>query len=141
MANCNNKIKNTCGDSLMAECVDYEGNVNSQSALTDENCLSTEQTTQDIYNQLEQINVTDINDCLDYPKNTEGKVEIKSVVIKHGEEICSIKETLETIKSEAFLNLDISNSGLDFLCLETECGDQIRTIKDWIQAITNRVCD
>ena len=48
---CNNKIKHTCFEPTKAECVDYEGTVNSQSELVDNSCLSIEETTQDIYNQ------------------------------------------------------------------------------------------
>ena len=142
MGRCSDKIKHTCGDSLKAECVDYEGNVNSQSELLNDSCLSVEDTTQDIYNQLEEIDVSDINnECLEYDENEKGKIEIKTVVKKHGDEICSIKETIDTIKSEAFLDLNIANSGLNFLCLETECETSIQTVRDWIQAVTNRLCD
>lgn len=137
---CNNKIKNTCGDSIKAECVDYEGEVNSQSELVNESCLSIEETTQDIYNQLEQIDVTDIEDCLDY-EETEGKVLIKDAVKLQGAEICEIKNELENIRAEAFLDLNISDSGLDFLCLETECETSVQTVRDWIQAVTNKICE
>ncbi len=137
---CNNKIKHTCGDSIKAECVDYEGEVNPQSELINENCLSIEETTQDIYNQLEQIDVTDIEDCLDY-EETEGKILIKDAVKLQGVEICEIKNELENIRAEAFLDLNISDSGLDFLCLETECETSIQTVRDWIQAVTNKICE
>lgn len=136
---CNNKIKHTCSDSLKAECVDYEGEVNSQSSLVDKSCLSIEETTQDIYTQLEEIDVTNIDDCLEYEK-IDGKVQIKSAVKKHGEEICAIKTEIENIKAEAFLDLNISNVGLDFLCLETDCGNEIQTVKDLLQALINKVC-
>lgn len=136
---CSNKIKHTCVDSMKAECVDYEGTVNSQSELIDEGCLSIEDTTQDIYNQLEEIDVTDIDDCLEYAE-TDGKILIKDVVKKHGEEICLLKEQLETLEGTAICDTVISGCGIDFSCLETQCGNEIQTLKDWIQAVTNKIC-
>jgi hypothetical protein len=136
---CNNKIKHTCGDSIKLECADYEGTTNIMSVLKDESCISGEDAVQDIYNQLEEINVADISNCLTYTQ-TSGKVPIKTAVKKHGQEICEIKQQLENIKSEAFLDLDISNSSIDFKCLETDCGDEIQTLRDWIIAVTNKIC-
>lgn len=52
---CNDKISNLCGNKTYAACVDYEGTVNSQSELINDECLSIEETTQDIYNQLEDL--------------------------------------------------------------------------------------
>lgn len=136
---CNNKIKHTCGDSLKAECVDYEGTLNSESGLINESCLSIEETTQDIYEQLKQINVTDINDCLSY-QETGGKVLINSVVKTHGEELCALKQQITALQNTTICNISILNCGIDFKCLQTPCGNEIQTLKDWIQAVTNKIC-
>jgi hypothetical protein len=137
---CNNKIKHTCGDSLKAECVDYEGTTNSQSELVDEGCLSIEETTQDIYNQLEEIDVTDIDDCLEYTE-TDGKILIKDVVKKHGGEICLLKEQLETLNDAAICDTNIEACNLDFKCLVDSCGDDITTLGQLLQAMIDRICE
>lgn len=53
---CNdNKISNNCGNIVYASCTKFEGTTNTQSELSEEQCLSIEETTQDIYNQLEDL--------------------------------------------------------------------------------------
>lgn len=141
MGRCNNKVKYTCGDVVKATCVDYEGTVNNNSSLKDEKCLDIEQTTQDIYNQLGQIDVSKIDDCLDYAE-TNGKIQINKVVVKHGEEICELKEQIKTLQETALCNLDITKCGLDFKCLVADpCGTgNIKTLADLLQAMINKIC-
>lgn len=137
---CNNKIKHTCGDSLKAECVDYEGTVNPQSELVGEGCLSIEETTQDIYDQLEQIDVTDIDDCLDY-EEIDGKILINSAVKTHGEEICEIKEQITLLQNTTICNTNITSCDLDFKCLVDSCGDDITTLGQLLQAMIDKICE
>lgn len=136
---CNNKIKHTCGDSLKAECVDYEGEVNPQSGLINDSCLSIEETTQDIYNQLEQIDVTDIDDCLNY-EEIGGKILINSAVKTHGEEICAIKQQITALQNTAICNTIITGCNLDFKCLVDSCGDDITTLGQLLQAMIDKIC-
>ena len=136
MRRCSKKEKLTCDGSIYDECVLYQGTVNTQSELQEEDCLTIGETTQDIYNQLEEINVSDIDDCLEYQDK-----KIKTVVKKHGQEICDIKTQLESLKDTALCNTNIKDCGIDFKCLETTCGNEIQTLKDWIQAVTNKICE
>lgn len=55
---CNkNKIKHNCGSIEYASCIRYEDTVSANSSLDPENdCLSLEETTKDIYEQLDDIN-------------------------------------------------------------------------------------
>ena len=49
-----NKTKQNCGTILYGVCVRYEGGVSANSSLT-AGCLNLEETTQDIYDQLDEI--------------------------------------------------------------------------------------
>ena len=85
--NCN-KVKNTCAASTYAECVTYEGEVNENSTLKTHCALSIEETTQDIYTQLEEINLSELgNTCLEYILNEEDKIIVKNVLLKFEEKI------------------------------------------------------
>lgn len=141
---CNKKTKLTCGESTYSTCVDFEGTPNSQSTLTD--CLDQEQVDQDQYNQLEniwsEIDLQQLGDrCLDYVETEEGKIVVKNVLNKFEEEICNLKEQINTLQNSALCDTDITNCGIDFNCLQTQCGNEIQTLKDWIITITNRICD
>lgn len=138
---CPTKTKFSCPDFVYAECTKYEGEVNSQSALAEQSCYSIEETTQDIYNQLDYIDVRNIDNELDYDTTESGDIVIKNVAKKHAAEIVTIKQDLETVKQTAFLDLNITNLGLDFACLQTQCETDIQTVKDLFQALINRICD
>jgi hypothetical protein len=90
MKNCN-KIKSTCGTRIQAECVDWEGAVNTKSELEGEECLSISDTTQDIYTQLEEIDLSALGEsCLTYVETEAGKKIVKNVLLKFEEKICEL---------------------------------------------------
>ncbi len=57
MKNCN-KISHTCGERTYLICSEYEGTVNSDSSLVEESCLNGQEVVQDIYNQLENLDLS-----------------------------------------------------------------------------------
>ena len=147
MSGCNNKIKQTCtGSRTFASCTQYEGDVNEDSALVDETCLSLEETTQDIYDQIGAIkNSQDLSalgeQCLTYVEDEDGKIIVKNVLLKMEEEICSLKTQIETLEKRTICDLKISDCNIDLKCLEEdECNQTIVTLADWIQAVTDKIC-
>ena len=68
---CTGKIKGNC-KKVLANCTSFEGEVPEFSSLTEEGCLSIEETTSDIYDILSDIKY-DLNleslrgDCVNYP--------------------------------------------------------------------------
>lgn len=142
MGNCN-KVKNTCGTRIQAECVDYEEIVNSQSSLNSTECVNLSETTKDIYEQLEEINdLSELsNSCLEYVENEEGKIVVKNVLLKFEEEICSMKQQIETLQNTAFVDISLVDSGLDFECLTDSCSENINTVKELLQALISKACE
>jgi len=139
--NCN-KIENTCtGNRNFATCIEYEGTTNEQSILKDDCSLNLEETTQDIYNQLEEIDLTLLGDCLEYEETDDGKIIVKNVLLKHEEEICALKDRVDEIENMAICDYPISSCGLDLYCLSLPCDNSILTIKDLFQALINKVCE
>jgi len=101
---CNNQIKHNCGTILYATCTRYESEVSNNSSLT-EGCLSIEETTQDIYNQLdvidEKIDMSSLNsDCISL---TEPK-SILSVIQQILNKICALEDTV-TSQGEIIVTL------------------------------------
>lgn len=148
MKTCNNKIKHTCtGSRTFAVCTQYEGTVNEDSALVDESCLSVEETTQDIYDQIGAIkNNQDLSElgekCLTYVEDEDGKIIVKNVLLKMEDEICALKTQIETLEKRTICDLKISDCNIDLKCLEEdECNQTIVTLADWIQAVTNKICE
>lgn len=135
---CNNKTKQRCKKQY-ASCVSFEGTTNANSTLMDE-CLSIEETTQDTYDQLEQINLSQLGDkCLEYV-TVDGKIFVKNVLLKFEQEICDLKEQVQTLQNTAFCDLTIADCGINTLCLQGVCENEILTVKDLFQSIINRLC-
>lgn len=139
---CGDKIKQRCSK-VYANCVSYEGTVNTNSSLLTEGCLVIEETTQDIYNQLDAISeANDLSDlgssCLTYPQ-VDNKYQIKDVLKKFEDKLCELDITSSS--SEAInINSDITSWGLNLECLEDACGEQITTFKGLLQAIITKIC-
>lgn len=137
---CGNKTKHTCGQTVYATCTKYEGTVNSQSSLVDESCLDSEETTQDIYNQLEEIQSSiDLSDlgktCLNYPGLT-----VKKVLLVQEEKICELSQELEDVKNGSNIcNTLITECGLDLGDLVDQCDNPPKTLAELLQIILNSI--
>lgn len=144
---CGNKTKHTCGTISYATCTRFEGTVNPQSELVEEECLDLEQTTQDIYNQLEDINTQiDLSalgeKCLEYLTDDEDRIVVKNVLIKFEEEICLLKTKVEQLETTDICNKPITACNLDLACLDLlPCDAPIETLGDLLQAMINKICE
>ena len=140
--NCHNKIKHTCSSTNYSTCIHYEGSVNTNSELVNETCLDIEQTTQDIYNQLENLDLSALGElCLSYVQE-DNKNIVKNVLLKFEEEICNLKEELEIVKNRQICDIPITEcfpNGFD--CLIGDCDNSIVTLKDWMLAMQTRICE
>lgn len=91
----NEKITNLCGEKTFASCTEYEGTVSNNSSLDPVNdCLSLEETTQDIYNQLDEIissigqageGTGSVNSVNDVEPDLSGNIEIDSDDVPEGD--------------------------------------------------------
>lgn len=137
------KIEDTCGKKINSRCVDYEGEVNSQSELEQEGCLNLHETTEDIYDQLEDIQTSiDLSDfkedCIEYEQEGET-LKVNEVLKGLQDKVCELAETEEGC--HPIFDADITCLGLDLDCLSTDpCGDPITTFKQLIQAMITQAC-
>lgn len=141
MKTCNSKVSHTCGGGTnYAICTQYEGDVNTESSLVDDTCFNLEETTQDIYNQLE--NITDLSElgqgCLEYVETEEGKIVVKNVLLKFEQEICDLKEEIENLKTVSICNTSITDCDFDLGTLVDDCGEQPQTIGELLQILINQ---
>ena len=139
-----NKIKYGCGDITYATCLKTEVVPNSQSSLIDSECIVQEQVNEDVYEQLENIQTqSDLSElgelCLTYT-TVEGKLFVKNALLKLEEEICSLKENVETLKTTDILDKSIIGLGLDLECLTDACSGTITTYRELFQALIAKVC-
>lgn len=135
-------VKNTCGTSTYAECVNYEGKVNESSELKTHCALSIEETTQDIYNQLEEIDLSGLGEtCLSYVTTSKGKTVVKNVLLKYEEEICNLRQKVLELENRQICDFPISQCITDLSCLELPCDRTIITVADWMNAITTKICE
>jgi hypothetical protein len=139
MKKCNQKIKATCGVTSFATCIYYESTINTDSELDDNTCLTIEETTQDIYNQLENLDLSALGDlCLSYT-TVGGKNIVKNVLLKFEEKICELENRVEELETVNICNQNITACNLDFGDLVTECGDQPTTLAEALQIILTQL--
>jgi hypothetical protein len=143
MKKCNSKIKHTCGSTNYSTCIHWEGDVNPQSELVDENCLDQQVVDQDQYNQLEEIwNQVDLSElgenCLEYLTDENDKIIVKNVLLKFEEKICELEEKINTLETTAVCDLSISSCNIDWGTLADQCGEQPQTLAQAIQLLANQ---
>lgn len=137
--NCNNNIKHTCSSTNYATCINFEGSVNTDSELVNETCLDLEQTTQDIYNQLDNLDLSDLGElCLSYT-TVEGKNIVKNVLLKFEEKICELSEKVNLLETTDICNKSIVPCSLDFGDLVDTCGNQPTTLSETLQLILDNL--
>ena len=140
------KPKHTCGDrSSNARCVFYDLNIPPFSKLSDNECVTVEETTSDLYNLVswlrESINIEnldirdlDLQSALDSYEPTKQRYLVKDVLEGIISQVDDIKKLAES---------NDTNSGLelDFKCLVSSCGAPITSLKDLLQALIDEVCN
>lgn len=130
-----NYRKSTCGTKTQAICTHYHGELPAHSELTNEDCVTIEETTEELYNTqekiLNEIDLSELGDCITYEPQGD-KLTVKEVLQALETEICDIKENSKTI-------VDIKR--LDMKCLEDECGVPIKDLTTLFQIIINKLCD
>lgn len=138
MNNCN-KVKDTCDGIKPAQCTGYEGTVNTDSQYTNLNCLSIEETTQDIYNQLENLNLSALGQkCLTYVK-VGGKNIVKNVLLEQERKICELETRLTALTTTDICNQSIVDCNLNFGTLVDACGLKPQTLGATLQLILTKL--
>lgn len=134
------KVKNTCDGFKPATCISYESAVNVDSQYTSNECLTMEDTTQDLYNQLGNLNLSLLGErCLTYVK-VGGKNIVKNVLLTHEKEICDLKLKVTALENRQFCDMPIGDCITDFKCLVDPCGVPIVTFGQLIKALITRAC-
>ena len=139
--NCHNRLKHTCGSTNYATCIQYESSVNTDSQYDENDCLSIEETTQDIYNQLENLDLSALGElCLTYVQENNKNI-VKNVLLKFEEEICNLKEELELVKNRQICDIPITECLPNLDCLTDACDNNITTLGEWMLAVQTKICE
>ena len=138
MKNCN-RISHTCGERTYLICSEYEGSVNTDSSLIEESCLNGQEVVQDIYNQLENLDLSALGElCLEYTQ-ASGKNIVKNVLLKFEEKICELENRVEELETVDICNQSITSCNLDFGDLVDACGNQPTTLAETLQLILDNL--
>ena len=138
MKNCN-KIFHTCGEKTFLVCSEYEGSVNTDSSLIEESCLNGQEVVQDIYNQLENLDLSALGElCLSYVQE-DNKNIVKNVLLKFEEKICELENRVEELETVDICNQSITSCNLDFGLLTNQCDTQPTTLAETLQLILDNL--
>ena len=141
MGNCGqDKRKFHCGQRLNSVCVFYDGYIPEDSDLSGEECITVEETIDDLYHMIddikENIDLSDLGDkCIDYDEEEPGKIKVKEALIKFEELICELKENSSTTTVNG---IDLSK--IDPKCLINECQANFTSVEQLLQAIIDKLC-
>lgn len=143
MGNCRDtNLKYNCGDKRQnARCVLYEGYIPNYSKLLDEDCITLEETTEELYENQEKIlDSIDLvklgKECIDYSEFQENdSLKVKEAFLTFEKEICELKNK----KNEDSCCIDLSK--IDFKCLSDPCNNVIDSQLKLIQALIDKVCN
>ena len=139
--NCHNKIKHTCSSTNYATCIHTEGEVNTDSELFEVECTNLQENLDDIYNQLENLDLSALGElCLSYAQENNKNI-VKNVLLKFEEEICNLKEELETVKNRQICDLPITECLPNLDCLTDACDNNITTLGEWMLAVQTKICE
>ena len=139
MGNCHNKVSNTCDGMKPLGCSEYEGNVNIDSSLEQNSCYTGQEVVEDIYEQLENLNLSALGElCLTYV-TVGGKNIVKNVLLKHEEKICELEAKVLELETTDICNKVITACNLDFGTLTTQCNTQPITLVETLQLILDNL--
>lgn len=139
MKNCGNKIKHTCGEKNYATCIHYEGNVPVFSGLASlveaGGCITIEETTEDQYDILEdiksEIDLSSLGEaCIEYDVDPKT---VKSVLLQYEQEICNLKDRVNTLETTAICDINITDCGLDLPTDPCNSSNTISTLGQLLQ--------
>lgn len=137
---CGDNIKHRCGNKQYASCVYYELTVPEISSLVDEDCITIEETTEDLYQIITNLNssidVSQINtDSLTLPSD----FTIKDLVEAQNNKISELEEEVENLNEESICDKSIEECGLDLGTLLDDCGEPVTTLGQALQIIFNNL--
>lgn len=141
MKNCGSKIKHTCAEKNYATCIYYELEVPDFSSLVDQDCITLEETTEDQYEILgdikSEIDLSALGqDCINYGVNPKT---VKSVLLQYEQEICDLKDRVNTLETTAICDMDITNCGLDLSGINNNCSSPVTTLADLLGYLLDNI--
>lgn len=140
---CGNKVKSTCVERTYATCVQYETPLPDFSKIIDQDCVTVEDTTEDLYSLVEDIR-SDIDlsalgeSCLEYVQ-VGNKNIVKNVLLTYEQEICALQTRVTELETEAICNKDITQCGLDLTGLVDQCDTPITTLGQLLEYLLTRL--
>ena len=137
--NCHNKIKHTCSSTNYATCIQTEGEVNTDSELFEVECTNLQENLDDIYNQLENLDLSALGElCLSYVQENNKNI-VKNVLLKFEEKICELENRVEELETVDICNQSITSCNLDFGLLTNQCETQPTTLAETLQLILDNL--
>lgn len=143
--NCNSKIKFSCGTRTPSTCVFYDIEIPEFSNLKTEQCVTIEETTEDLYKLIASLREsTDMTlfekKCLDIDKKQDSYTEenvflIKDVIQALQDKVCNPEE------SSDHDNIEFILQNLDYNCLVLPCDTKPKNLFQFFQLLIDKICN
>lgn len=138
----NNRPEHTCGDrSSNARCVFYDLQTPEYSKLSDNDCVTLKDTTEDLYNLVDWTKESvDLKDAdlkgLDVEEVDDTYFKGSRILLK--DVVLALISQVSELKNEETSDDSLE---LDFKCLTSPCGGAISNLRELLQALINEVCE
>lgn len=145
-----NKNKYNCGERVSSSCVFYNEYFPKYSELKDSDCVTIQETTEELYKNQENIwkhlDTKDLGkECFDYPTveiDDKEVILVKDILKKHEEEICRLKDKSSGSSSGTNNNPNTENNNqIDLKCLTNDPCYEFYSKDQVIQLLINKVCE
>lgn len=142
MKNCGNKTKHMCGEKTYATCTYYELDVPTFSSLVDQDCITIEETTEDTYDLIggikSEIDLSTLGqECEEIDYGALPKT-VKNIILKYEEEICSLKQKVQTLETTAICDKIITEC-VDLTGILDQCNSPVNTLGELLQYLLDNV--
>lgn len=125
---------------IESACTIYRGCLPQDSILKGNDCVSIEETTEELYGNVttikQEIDLSYLgNRCLDYNPAEIGRPTVREFARKIEQEVCDLKD--QNKLSQSICNISIAGCNLDLGNIVDTCGIQPQTFGELLQILIN----
>ncbi len=138
---CQDKLTNLTLHTTNSKEVDYEGNLGTNTKIT-EPCVNQEEVNEDLYSlvdeTIEKLDTSSLgNSSITFPL-TEGEIKFEDVIKQYETEISTLKAKVTNLENKDYCNIDITGCGIDFGTLLDPCSGPITTLGQLLNTLVSK---
>lgn len=141
-----NKKKYKCDGRHSASCTFYESDLPDDSSLKEESCVTTEETTKELYSWVSELRKSldkkkIKGECIGFDNDNQDIFELLNILIEGRCDTIEGEDSQGDGNNKSISIFDIGLGNLDLSCVPSECSDKINTLGDLLKEIICKKCE